>query len=177
MSQQALSTARKPGSSLGVPKSPDRIDRLTPQLRQACDDMVWHGLDYAQAATKANLHVRSMRLALDRPHVLKYLREQRQVLLGAEGTRTIHRLAVIRDAADNMPAVNAAKLLLDLESEANGGNKQGQQAITPGITIQINTIAPRAAQANERQPVTIEGESGGNTLIIAPDDASSHEPA
>ena len=142
--------------------------------REVLDRMVWEGIDWYQAANEANIPLFSMRRTLSKPQVIQYLKEQRQVLRASLSTKNIHRLAQIRDAADNMPAVNAIKLLEELGGE---DAKLDPKAITPGITIQINTIAPRSTQANERQPVTIDGETGLNAVEIAPIDADSHDPA
>jgi hypothetical protein len=64
-----------------------------------------------KAAVKAGLTVRAMRKALQKPHVVKHLKQRRDVFRNSVCAANIHRLAKIRDAADNMPAVNAIKEL------------------------------------------------------------------
>lgn len=108
--------------------------RVTGRVKLACDAMVWEGLDWQAAAAKANLHVRSMRLALERPHVKQYLAEQKQVFRASASAQNISRLVDIRDQSDNkMASLGAIKLLE--EGSDPGGNDAPVR--TPGISIQI----------------------------------------
>ena len=107
--------------------------RLTARVRQAVELMVWDGKPYNEAATEAGLTVRAMRLALARPHVMAFYKAELQVLRTSEEPRSIHRLAQIREAANNMPAVVAAKHLLELEQT----NTSNSNATSPGVTIRI----------------------------------------
>src|ERR1700693_1496745 len=103
-----------------APSKPDRskrIDQLTPRVRRAVELMVWHGLPFEKAAIEVGLTSRAMRLALCKPHVLAYLRQQGQVLRGSEGPKSIHRLREIRDAANNKPAVDAALYFLSNDDQ------------------------------------------------------------
>jgi hypothetical protein len=117
--------------------------RIGGRLKQALDLMVWGDgerryLPDNEAAAKAGLNVLTIRLALQRPHVLAYYREQREVLRARESPANIHRLCEIRDAADNMPAVNAIRAL-----EQIGGDEQTNRPNTPspGISIRIVNVA------------------------------------
>jgi hypothetical protein len=119
---------------------------LTKKTQRAVDAMVWDGLPFDEAAKVAGMHVAAMRKALGKPRVMAYLKQQRQVLLGSEGPRNIHRARQIRDAADNMPAVNAIKLLEELGDERS---QRGSGANTsPGMTIRVVTIV-------QQQPVSV----------------------
>jgi hypothetical protein len=60
------------------------------RLKTALDDMIENGTPWEQAAVKANLTVRAMRLALKRPVVLKYLRQERHVLLARMSPQNLH---------------------------------------------------------------------------------------
>ena len=51
-------------------EKPDRRKPISNQLKAALDSMVEDGLMWDQAAVKAGMHVRSMRLALKKSHVL-----------------------------------------------------------------------------------------------------------
>jgi len=78
------------------------------------------------------------------------------MLLSSERTRTIQRLVAIRDAANNMPAVTAARVLLDLEAEQRPSTHAG--ASSAGITIHINGQMDNAVQrqrviASEGRPI------------------------
>lgn len=139
-------------TALAVPaqSKPKRVD-IRGRLRAALDKMVWEGLPYDEAARECDFTVSAMRKALQRPHILAYLRNEREVLRASIAPRNIHRLVEIRDAADNMPAVQAIKALEQL-GEEQGSRSPANGA--PGVTIRIITV-----QANERQPVTIDADT------------------
>jgi hypothetical protein len=135
----------------------DRRVKIAGKLKVALDLMVWGDadgtpLDYDDAARNANLTVRAMRKALEKPHVRMYLRQQREVFRAAISTRTISRLAELRDQNDNRnAAVAAARALEQIGEEAEARPPQQQ---TPGFVIVV-TNAPTHLQA-VASPVTIE---------------------
>src|SRR5690242_12917254 len=83
------------------------------RLKAALDDMVWNGTPWDQAARKANLTVRSMRMSMGKPHVLRYIRAQRGVLLAQSSPKTFHRLEALRDQDENRAAAVAAARTLE----------------------------------------------------------------
>ena len=113
--------------------------------------MVWEGMPYDQAARTVNLHVRSMRRALGYPHVIAYLNRERQVLRTSVTPRNIHRLVEIRDAENNMPAVNAIKVLEQLgEEHGPGGSGSTPSA---GVTIRVVTVVQGQASVTRHEPL------------------------
>ena len=108
--------------------------RVTKRIREAIDVMVERGLDYQHAAAEAGLTTRHLRFQLSKPHVAAYYREQCHVFRASTTARNIHRLCQIRDADDNMPAVNAIKAL-ELLGDEQTNNKQTNAS--PGVTINI----------------------------------------
>jgi hypothetical protein len=58
-----------------------------------------------------------------------------RVLRARESPANIHRLCEIRDAADNMPAVNAIRALENLDEQ--GLTRHSTDLPTPGICIRI----------------------------------------
>jgi len=70
------------------------------RVKDAIDAIVERGIAYNEAAAESGLTTRTMRLALERPHVLAYLKQQLKVLRDARGPRNFHRLCAIADAAD-----------------------------------------------------------------------------
>lgn len=124
--------------------------RMTARVKAAIDLMVEHGYKFDFAASEVGLNTRSMRLALEKPHVIAYYRKQCQVLRNAQHARNIHRLAEIRDADNNMPAVNAIKALEQL-ADAPGDRPN---STTPGVTIRIVNVSATPAQHTQ---TTIEG--------------------
>jgi hypothetical protein len=137
-------------------KSTDKVEKrmeIRGKLRQAVDAMVWDGLEWNEAAKQFNFDVRAMRNALARPHVVAYLRSERQVLRESLSPRNIHRLREIRDAADNMPAIQAIRTLEQMGDDTMHGN--GAVTHSPGLTIRIiNQVA--AAPMVDVTPTRIE---------------------
>jgi hypothetical protein len=122
--------------------------RIGGRLKQALDLMVWGDgerryLPDNEAAAIAGLNVISIRNALHKPHVLAYYKQQREVLRARESPANIHRLCEIRDAADNMPAVNAIRALENLDEQSL--TRHSSDLPTPGISIRIVHETPRPA--------------------------------
>jgi hypothetical protein len=118
-----------------------RVPHVHGKLRQACLAMVWDGLPWDQAARKANLSLVSMRKALERAHVLAFLRQQKHVLRESVSCGNIHAFVDVRDNSGNpMARVQAGKALEQLSDveQARGG---AQQAM-PGLVIRIVTETP-----------------------------------
>src|SRR6516164_9828392 len=108
--------------------------RITRRVKDAIDAIVERGIAYNEAAAESGLTTRAMRLALERPHVLSYLRSQLKVLRDARGPRNFHRLCAIADAADNLPAVHAIRALELLSEEAT---VRRSDIPTPGVVLNI----------------------------------------
>jgi hypothetical protein len=116
--------------------------RITKRIREAIDVMVERGLDYQAAAEEAGLTTRHMRLQLAKSHVAAYYREQCQVFRASTTARNIHRLCEIRDAENNMPAVNAIKALEMIGDEQT----TTKQTTSPGVTIRIVNVTATQPQ-------------------------------
>jgi hypothetical protein len=134
-----------------APKPPEVSPqhRISGKVRVAIEAMVWQGLNRAQAAEAAGLKDNSLYVAFRRPEVKAHYLRECEVLRTSQRSRNIHRLVEIRDAAENLPAVNAIKTLdpeLGMDAERLGRMSNQEQ---PGLTI---IIAP----AEPRKPVTIE---------------------
>ena len=119
--------------------------RITKRVRDAIDAMVNDGADYQSAARSVGMSTYRLRLALQLPHVMAFYRAQCQVLRSAQHARNIHRLAEIRDADDNMPAVNAIKALEQLADEQQSKSSHA----SPGITLRIVNINATPAQQTQ----------------------------
>lgn len=129
--------------------------RVTGKLKAVCDLMVWDGMRWDEAALKLNFRTRSMRLAMQRPHVLRYIAAQRRVLLAQSSGQNLHRLGELRDQNNNpAAAVQAARALEALAIDARGGpgggalaggpragyiiDLSGEQPTTAGLVIVVN---------------------------------------
>lgn len=136
--------------------------KVTGKLRTAIELMVWKGARRAEAAEQAGLTDHGVRNALNKPHVKAALLREMEVLRLSERPRNILRLAQIRDAADNMPAVNAIKMLEDMGTDQQA--KSNASVSLPGLTIQIiNAPGLEAARAvtveNGAQLVQLSGSA------------------
>jgi hypothetical protein len=113
--------------------------------------MVWHGLPDNQAAIQAGLTVRALRDALATTHVRGFYRKALQVRRESESARNIQRLAEIRDKADNMPAVNAIRLLEQL-GEDEHGNRRAAAMTSPGMVVVIEGVNARVDVTRDVTP-------------------------
>lgn len=130
---QALATTDKP---------PKKRMQIRGKLQVALDKMIWEGLPFNEAAHAANFNVCAMRKALGRPHVLAYLRAERDVLRASMCPRNIHVLAEVRDQTGNqMARVQAVKALEQLGDEQQASVTK--QAL-PGLVVVVNTVQPVA---------------------------------
>jgi hypothetical protein len=126
---------------LPTPERPRRTQRVGKKLFHAIELIVFEGKELGEAAAAAGLTTYTLRQAFARPHVLAHLRERREVLRAAASGKNILRLCEIRDAADNMPAVNAIKCLEGLDDEPL---RAANAADARGVTIRIISIAQPA---------------------------------
>ena len=142
-----------------LPRSEKRPDRITPRMRVAVDHIVEDGMSWQEAASAAGLDNRSMRKALERPHVIEFIRKRKEMLRQSVCAGNIHYLRKIRAAAPNMPAVNAI-LALERMGDATS-TPGGSLSHSPGVTIVINS-----GQADERQPVKTTIDLTANPPIL-----------
>jgi hypothetical protein len=125
--------------------------RVTGRLKQALDLMVWEPMTDSEACGATGLRLNALRMALRLPHVRAYYREQIEVLRERESSRNIHRLMQIRDADNNMPAVNAIKELRRPEGDESG-HSPGSTRASAGLTIIVQGDAQIAANTPHIQP-------------------------
>lgn len=110
--------------------------RVTGRVKLALDAMVYEGKRFDEAALQAGLTVRTMRYALERPHCLRYLREQKQVFRASVSAQNIHKLAELRDSSGNaMAQLGAIKVLEQIDSDPQA---QSSAIRSPGFVIVVN---------------------------------------
>ncbi len=148
--------------------------RVTGKLKAVCDSMVWDGLRWDKAALKMNFRTRSMRLAMQRPHVLRYIAAQRRVLLAQSSGQNLHRLGELRDQDSNpAAAVQAARALEALAIEARGGPGGGALAGGPraGYVIDLSSDQPTTAGlviVVNHPPAQPAARDAGMTIDVTP---------
>jgi hypothetical protein len=158
MTQSAVATATdltplEPGpptaTALRVPTA-NGVKQVSGKLKRALDLMVYgdetgNCHSFLDAARKVGYSAVSMRKALERAHVQRYLREQKQVFRSAASAQNIHRAVQIRDQDDNRTAAVQAIKYLDgiAENEAGGA---GSHRVTPGVVVHVNVNRAPSSQ-------------------------------
>jgi len=149
------------------------VGRTTPngvsgRLKNALDDMIENGTPWEQAALKSNLTVRAMRLALKRPPVLKYLRQERRVLLARMSPANLHALAKLRDQEENKAAaVTAARSLEAMASEVYGEGAASSGGARAGYLIDLSD-EPKAGVVIVITPPREPQQQPGAMIDITP---------
>ena len=152
-----MTTKKPPTSRKLVRQTAGPVDKrrrkrgLTTAVRTAIDAMIYDRCTRAQACKRAGFTERALYLALAKAEVATYWNQALQVLRVGERASNIHRLCDIRDAADNMPAVNAVKALEMLDAVAVA-RPVGQPS--PGIVIRFVTQTMTHAMT-QAQPAPI----------------------
>jgi hypothetical protein len=129
-------------------------DKVMGRLKIALDLMIWRNLTDSEAAVETKMHVTSIRKALKLPHVLRYVREQRQVLLNRELGRNSHVLMQVRDNSPNGMARIAA--VRELERVADDEQQRGTMQRAPGVTIVL--INPDGTSAPYKPAIDVTPE-------------------
>lgn len=154
-------------------KPTTRIERagLTAKVKRAIECMVWDGKRFDEAAAEVGLTSRAMRLALQKAPVLAFFKAEQQVLLASHGPRNIHRLAEIREAAANMPAVQSIKLMHELGADQQQRN--ASLSASPGVTIRVVTVVQSAPAQTYPSDMSRPDVKQINHLADLPSNAAS----
>lgn len=132
------------------------------RLKVSLDAMAFEGLPMDEAAQRGGLTCSAVRKALLRPHILNYLREQRQVVQTAEMPRTFRRMVTLLHQDDNKAAAVAAgrTLMTNAQDETPTFGAGSQQRVA-GIVVQIVTApAPLDTPCRPMISVTTVDSSG-----------------
>ncbi len=132
-------------------------DEISPQLRIALDSMVQEGLALDEAARKAKMTTRGVRLALERPHVLRYLRQARAAFISEVRATNPRRLRELRAQESNPAAAVRAALAIE---QLDGGDRTPPPGTKlPGITIVITDNGRPIKTIGPPSPPTIEARA------------------
>lgn len=116
-----------------------KLLRVSGKLREAIEVSITEGLPWPEAAQKVGLTTRAMRKALDKPHVLRHIRERKAQFRAEISTRNEHRLGELRDQNDNrMAAVAAIKTLEQLERDDRAAPAASRHVI-PGVVVVVQS--------------------------------------
>jgi hypothetical protein len=114
------------------------------------------GMTYQEAAKAVGMTTRGMRMALERPAVIQFLKAQRQVLRAAMSGQNLAALARVRDANSNLATVRAVQAIEALD--ADQGQLGAAAPVTPGLVI----IVASSGAPLHKPPITIEDEKPSN---------------
>src|SRR5688572_21974838 len=84
-----------------VVQNRSRPRRVTGKLQVALDAIVHEGIEMDEAAERAGLTTRNVRLAMQRPWVIAYMREQRAMLVSELTASNPHHLRRMRAGSPN----------------------------------------------------------------------------
>lgn len=134
---------------------------ITGRMKIALDSMVFEGIAWDKAGPQAGLTVRTMRLAIERPHVIRYLRQQRDVFRASVCAGNISALAKLRaDSGNAMAQLGAIKVLEQMGDDAQPGAAPKQAA---GMVIVVVRQATDAVEINAPAGIkTIEHDPDGS---------------
>ncbi len=179
MTDEPDKTARRNQSRKLVTQPVGAVDRrkhprgLTRAVRTAIDAIIYDRRSRAAACDTAGISERALYLALEKVEVASYWNAALQVLRTGERPRNIHRLAEIRDKADNMPAVQAIKALEQITSEEAAHRPRAPFA---GLVVQVINAPPLPLPARtiDAQPVAAELPVSDHGLEHGYDDHTEH---
>lgn len=147
MTSTALATpARRP-----KPLTPTR------RVKTAIAAMVFDGADRKAAAAAAGMTDHSLREALRKPHVLAYLREQKEVLRTSAGAAALRTIATLATEA------KAERVKLDAAKYLDGNEKQGGTSINVAVGVNVSTPG-YVIDLSAPQPATLN-DHDANALI------------
>lgn len=138
MSLESLPSSRRrqePGQTAPSHVGRSQPGRVQGKVKAAVLSMAWEGLTFAQAARKANLSAYAMRLALERPNVQAYLRQQRQVFRASLTDRATFRMLELSEQDENKAAAVTATRALMCEDDQSVNGAAAQRV--PGLQIVI----------------------------------------
>lgn len=144
-------------------KTASKPRRVTGKLAVACKAIAWEGKELDQAAKDAGLTTRTLRLALERRHVIVYLKEQRDVFRAYVSSQNIHHAKLLRDTTGNaMAKVNVMKYIDDV---AEAQQSRGFTSSSPGFVINVIgsvTTSPHTPhiRETEHKPLIDHGDVG-----------------
>lgn len=122
-----------------------RPGRVTGKLVVALKRIIELGEELDEAAKEAGLTTHAVRLALQRPHVIQWMKAQREVFRAYVCAQNIHHAKDLRDNGRNETArVQAMRFIEQLSDEPQA---QSGGVRSPGFVIVVNAGAQPAGSA------------------------------
>lgn len=137
-------------------------DPINPKVAAAIKAVIHDG-ETLQAAAEANgITTHKLRSAFDKPHVLKFVRAERNVRLEGIRLSSLNELERIR-RGEGMAAIAAIKFMEEMAGERGKALDPDKRDATPGVTIVIQSAASHTIEEQHVTPLTIEGETAADS--------------
>jgi hypothetical protein len=162
---------KPPQSRKLVPQKVGALDKrrrprgLTRAIRAAIDAIIFDRCSREESCKRASITERALYLALEKPEVAAYWNDQIVVLRAGERAHNIFALIDVRDGANQMARVQAARALESMADATpfNGGTAERDR---PGVVIQIisNPAAQNAGVTIDVAPNREKGATSGSLI-------------
>jgi len=158
-SSTALSTS--PAKPLPFPPKTTSRLQVRGKLAVALRTIIHEGQDIAPAAERAGMTGHAVRCALAKPHVIAWMKQEREVFRAYVSAQNIHRAKEMRDTSGNaMAQLGAMKLIEQIGDEQMRSPASQQRA---GMVVVVVNAGQSTAAASPAA-VTIDHEPNGNAL-------------
>lgn len=134
----------QPGPRKGEGGPRKRIER---RLAIALKAIVHQGQELVEAAATAGMTAPAVRLALERPHVIAFMKQQREILRQYVSAQNIHHARRMRNESENEMARLGAMKYIDSVDIKQAAANAGQSA---GFVIVVNNNITAAPIGHER---------------------------
>lgn len=125
-----------------------RPRRVTGKLKTALDKIVHEAAEMDVAATAAGITTRAVRMALQKPWVMGYMREQKALLVQELAAGNPHHLRTLRGASPNqMVRLGAVRAIEDI---ADGRRTGANVNVAVGVHVQAGFILDLTEREGER---------------------------
>ena len=144
-------------------KTRSRAKQVTGSLKVALDLLVrgdeeGNALELHEAAKRAGLTTRAVRLAIAKSHVRAYMRKQRDLLTAELGATNIAHIASLRTSSNQMVRVQSCRLLEEIAGTVERIDRSPTRGRVPGITIIIASPPTRPMVDDKPLLHTIEAQ-------------------
>lgn len=144
---------------------------LTKKVKLVCDLLVHEGYERAEACKEAGLSEKTILAALRKPLVLRYLREQTEVLRDGERFRNIRTGIKLRDKAESEHVqLKAAQWLHGESVGSNAVQVNVGVQVTPGYVIDLREDGDSVKHDAAKRHQMLELAASEAKLLIDKDD-------
>lgn len=126
--------------------------QVTGKLAEAINLIITEGKEMDAAAAAVGITTRRLRLALEKPHVIRHMKAEREVFRAYISAQNIHHARELRNQAGNaMARLGAMKFI---EGMTDDPQARPAAAQAPGVVVVVvqGNIEPKPLIINQDQP-------------------------